>query len=84
MNKDLTARFSGLVDLRVTRRCDHWLIDILVIAVSAVIAYAASWEDIELYGRSKQAWLKAFLALPNYAENIPFAELIEWPSANLY
>ena len=65
MIEDLTACFDGLVDPRVTRRCDHQLIDILVIAVSAVIACAESWEDIELYGRSKQAWLKTFLALPN-------------------
>jgi hypothetical protein len=28
-----------------------------------VIACAESWKDIELYGRSKQAWLKTFLAL---------------------
>src|SRR5215211_2344588 len=62
MIEDLTACFEGLVDPRVTRRCDHRLIDILVIAVSAC---AESWEDIELYGRSKQAWLKSFLALPN-------------------
>jgi predicted transposase YbfD/YdcC len=65
MIEDLTACFDGLVDPRVTRRCDHRLIDILMIAVSAVIACAESWEDIELYGRSKQAWLKTFLALPN-------------------
>src|ERR1044072_7522770 len=45
--------------------CDHQLIDILVIAAIAVIACAESWEDIELYGRCKQAWLKSFLALPN-------------------
>src|SRR4051794_30345831 len=65
MIEDLTACFDGLADPRVTRRCDHRLIDILVIAVSAVIACAESWEDIELYGRSKQAWLKTFLPLPN-------------------
>jgi predicted transposase YbfD/YdcC len=65
MIEDLTACFDGLADPRVTRQCDHRLIDILVIAVSAVIACAESWEDIELYGRSKQAWLKSFLALPN-------------------
>ena len=47
MIKDLTACFDGLVDPRVTRRCDHRLIDILVIAVSAVIACAESWEDIQ-------------------------------------
>src|SRR4029079_2293055 len=65
MIEDLTACFDGLVDPRVTRLCNHRLIDSLMIAVSAVIACAESWEDIELYGRSKQAWLKTFLALPN-------------------
>src|SRR3954468_16269136 len=65
MIEDLTACFAGLIDPRMTRKCDHQLIDILVIAAIAVIACAESWEDIELYGRSKQAWLKTFLALPN-------------------
>src|SRR3954468_22169573 len=65
MIEDLTACFDGLADPRVTRQCDHRLIDILVIAVSAVIACAESWEDIALYGRSKQAWLATVLALPN-------------------
>src|ERR687894_3264524 len=65
MIENLTACFDGLVDPRATRRCDHQLIDILVIAAIAVIACAESWEDIELYGRSKQAWLKSSLALPN-------------------
>src|SRR3954451_20269143 len=71
MIEGLTACFDGLVDPRVTRRCDHRLIDILMIAVSAVIACAESWEDIELYGRSKQAWLKTFLALPNSIPDLP-------------
>jgi len=65
MIEGLAACFAGLADPRATRRCDHRLIDILVIAVCAVIACAESWEDMELYGRSKQAWLKTFLALPN-------------------
>jgi predicted transposase YbfD/YdcC len=65
MIEHLTTCFDGLVDPRATRRCDHQLIDILVIAAIAVIACAESWEDIELYGRSKLAWLKTFLALPN-------------------
>ena len=65
MIEDLTRCFAGLADPRATRRCDHRLIDILVIAVCAVIACAESWEDIALYGRSKRIWLKSFLALPN-------------------
>jgi predicted transposase YbfD/YdcC len=65
MIEGLASCFTGLEDPRETRRCDHQLIDILVIAVCAVIACAESWEDIELYGRSKRAWLEQFLALPN-------------------
>jgi hypothetical protein len=65
MIEGLSACFAGLADPRAAHRCDHRLIDILVIAVCAVIACAESWEDIELYGRSKLAWLKTFLALPN-------------------
>src|SRR5918912_1130593 len=64
MIQGLAACFAGLEDPRETSRCDHQLIDILVIAVCAVIACAESWEDIALYGRSKQAWLATFLALP--------------------
>src|SRR5215207_6136924 len=65
MIEGLAACFAGLADPRETRRCDHQLIDILAIAVCAVIACAESWEDIELYGRSKRAWLEIFLELPN-------------------
>src|ERR687894_340900 len=65
MIEGLAACFAGLADPRATRRCDHRLTDILVIAVCAVIACAESWEDIELDGRSEQAWLQTVLALPN-------------------
>src|SRR5215203_378630 len=60
MIQGLAACFTGLEDPRETSRCDHQLLDILVIAVCAVIACAESWEDIALYGRSKQAWLEQF------------------------
>jgi predicted transposase YbfD/YdcC len=65
MVEGLAACFAGLRDPRETSRCDHRLVDILAIAVCAVVACAESWEDIELYGRSKRAWLETFLALPN-------------------
>src|ERR687889_1552903 len=65
MIEGLASCFTGLEDPRETRRCDHQLVDILAIAVCAVVACAESWEDIELYGRSKRAWLETFLALPN-------------------
>src|SRR5919199_5415649 len=65
MIEGLASCFTGLEDPRETRRCDHQLVDILAIAVCAVVACAESWEDIELYGRSKRTWLETFLELPN-------------------
>jgi predicted transposase YbfD/YdcC len=61
----LIEHLSALDDPRCAGKVEHRLIDILVIAVCAVIACAESWEDIALYGRSKQAWLCRFLDLPN-------------------
>jgi len=60
----LVERFADLEDPRCPGKVEHRLMDILVIAVCAVIAGAESWEDA-LYGRSKLAWLRQFLALPN-------------------
>ena len=61
----LIARSSELEDPRCAGKVEHRLIDILVIAICAVIACAESWEDIALYGRGKFAWLRQFLALAN-------------------
>jgi predicted transposase YbfD/YdcC len=41
------------------------LIDIMVIAICAVICGAESWKDIQLWGEAQQAWLARFLELPN-------------------
>lgn len=39
--------------------------DILVIAICAVICGADSWEDIENFGHAKETWLRTILKLPN-------------------
>ncbi len=57
--------FGAIEDPRCGGKVEHRLVDILVIAVRAVIACAESWDDIALYGRSKLAWLSTFLDLPN-------------------
>src|SRR3954451_16085675 len=59
----LVEHFSALEDPRCSGKVDHRLIDILVIAVCAVIACAESWDDIALYGRNKLGWLRSFLSL---------------------
>ena len=52
--KNSVEEFSALEDPRCRGKVEHRLIDILVIAVCAVIAGAESWEDIALYGRRLQ------------------------------
>jgi len=63
--ENLAQYFSTIEDPRCSGKVEHRLIDVLVIAVCAVIACAESWDDIALYGRSKLAWLRSFLELPN-------------------
>ena len=52
-------------DPRIDRTKRHKLIDILIIAILAVICGADSWVDVEMFGNSKIEWLKTFLELPN-------------------
>jgi predicted transposase YbfD/YdcC len=61
----LRRHFARLKDPRVMGRTRHRLIDILVIAVCAVICGAKDWQQIETFARHRQAWLRRFLALPN-------------------
>ena len=42
----------------------HLLVDIMTIAIFAVIAGADGWVQVESYGRRKRKWLKTFLELP--------------------
>jgi predicted transposase YbfD/YdcC len=42
----------------------HKLGDMIVIAVMAVICGADGWEQVSLFGRSKEKWLSTFLELP--------------------
>lgn len=57
--------FALIQDHRSTRTLLHQLSDILTIAVLSGIAGGNGWEDMNLYGVSKNAWLSTFLALPN-------------------
>ncbi len=61
----LIERFSILVDPRDDRAKRHSLIDIVVIAVCAVICGADSWVDVEMFGKSKREWFERLLELPN-------------------
>jgi len=61
----MIACFSELEDPRIDRTKLHSLVDIVCLSVFAVIAGAEGWEDIELFGKQKEHWLKKYLRLPN-------------------
>ena len=57
--------FATVTDPRVERTKLHLLMDILVMAICAVICGADTWVEMEAYGRAKEKWLRQFLPLPN-------------------
>jgi predicted transposase YbfD/YdcC len=59
------AHFAALPDPRSGPATRHELLDIVTIALCAVLCGADSWVDVALFGRSKEAWLRTFLALPH-------------------
>lgn len=61
----IEQHFGKIRDPRVGNAKRHKLLDILVIAICAVICGADGWSDIELFGKNKRDWLKNFLELPN-------------------
>lgn len=68
MTRKPTPLITFLETLEDTRRaasCQHNFIDILVIAVCAIIANADTWEDMQEFGVEKEEWLRTFLKLPH-------------------
>ncbi|QJB42914.1 ISAs1-like element ISAsp2 family transposase [Dolichospermum flos-aquae] len=61
----IVDHFKDLEDKRVERTKRHKLIDIVTIAICAVICGVDSWVLMEAYGKKKEKWLKQFLELPN-------------------
>ena len=57
--------FETLEDPRIDRCKRRQLLDIIAIAICAVICGADSWVYVELFGKSKEEWFRTFLELPN-------------------
>lgn len=64
-SSSVVTAFSGIDDPRSASGKRHDLMDIIAIAICAVICGAEGWADVELFGKSKQDWLTRFLKLPN-------------------
>jgi hypothetical protein len=60
------AHFADLPDpRRRLEECDHLLIDIVTIAILAVICGANDFCAIATFGQARQVWLRSFLVLPH-------------------
>jgi predicted transposase YbfD/YdcC len=61
----IREHFGQLEDPRIERNKLHPLLNIIVIAICAVICGAENWVDVELYGNLKKEWLGKYLDLTN-------------------
>jgi len=61
----LVEHFKSMADPRVDRTKDHDLVDILVIAICALLCAAESFNDMEDFGKAKEDWFRTFLQLRN-------------------
>jgi predicted transposase YbfD/YdcC len=61
----IQKHFEELPDPRSGNAILHHLIDIVTIALCAVICGANEWTDVEEFGHTHEAWLRQFLELPN-------------------
>jgi predicted transposase YbfD/YdcC len=62
---NILVHFQDLDDPRVSPATRHHLLDIVAIAICAVICGADTWVEVEAFGRAKEAWLRTFLVLPH-------------------
>jgi predicted transposase YbfD/YdcC len=65
VNASIVEHFRTLEDPRIERTKKHLLLDILVIALCTLLTGGEGFQDMELFGKSKQAWLQTFLTLPH-------------------
>ena len=62
---EIERHFGEIEDPRVERTKLHKLVDIIVIAICAVIAGADNWEDVEEFGKARKEWFQIILEIPN-------------------
>lgn len=61
----LIEHFKDLPDPRVIGRCQHDLLDVLVIALCCLLCGGEGFNDMEDFGQAKEDWFKTFLRLPH-------------------
>ena len=63
--------FQDLEDPRLDRTKRHPLINIIFIAICAMVSDADSWASIETFAQAKREWLAKYLDLPDGSHPVP-------------
>lgn len=61
----LAGTLAAIPDPRVRGRCEHDLVELLVMTVVAVLCGADNFEEIACWAEERQDWLKRYLRLEN-------------------
>lgn len=61
----ILKHFRPLRDPRLKRRKKHSLVNVLVMALCAVIAGADGWEPLAVFAKARAEWFATFLKMPN-------------------
>ena len=61
----LIEQFKNVIDPRINRTKLHKLIDIIVIAICAVVGGSDGFDEIEVFAKVHEQWFRKFLELPN-------------------
>ena len=78
--QSLIEHLGEVPDPRMARTQRHDLLDILVIALCAVIGGADHWTEVVEFGQAKRQWFAGFLRLPN---GVPSQlDLAHWKACN--
>ena len=64
-SSNIIEHFRNIEDPRIERNKKHLVWDIISLTICAVVCGCETWEEIELYGKEKESWLKTILELPN-------------------
>ena len=57
--------FKDQEDTRMQGKVKHLMSDIIMITFLAILARCDGWDEIAMFAKSKEKWLKQFLELPN-------------------
>lgn len=74
MDKPFEQHFGGIEDPRTGNATLHLLSDIIGLSVIALLCRVESWEQIEMFGKAKLAFLRKVLRLPH---GIPSHDTLE-------